>query len=204
MKKAETKDRIKEALDVREMKQSELVERTGIDKGQMSSYLAGRYKPKQTNLNLIAEALSVDEAWLMGYDVPMERESRSLIVETPDPNNEINIILAKIQKGEQLSASEQEKISAHLDKAWPQFTQSFQKLGNTLAESHLKRSFDLLNYENKSKVINYSQNLLQIQEAEEEQEYLIPKAAHERTDIEITEEMRKHDDDLMDNDELWK
>lgn len=74
MKKAETKDRIKEALELREMKQSELVEKTGIDKGQMSSYLAGRYKPKQQNLNLIAEALGVDEAWLMGYDVPMERE----------------------------------------------------------------------------------------------------------------------------------
>lgn len=59
-------------MSIREMKQSELVEKTGIDKGQMSSYLAGRYKPKQTNLNLIAKALSVDEAWLMGYDVPME------------------------------------------------------------------------------------------------------------------------------------
>ena len=29
-------------------------------------------------------------------------------------------------------------------------------------------------------------------------------AAHERTDIEVTEEMRKHDDDIMDNDNLWK
>lgn len=75
MKKAETKDRIREALDIREMKQAELVEKTGIDKGQMSSYLAGRYKPKQNNLHLIAEALSVDEAWLMGYDVPMERSN---------------------------------------------------------------------------------------------------------------------------------
>lgn len=29
-------------------------------------------------------------------------------------------------------------------------------------------------------------------------------AAHERTDIEVTEEMKKHDDDIMDNDDLWK
>lgn len=75
MKKAETKDRIKEALELREMKQSELAEKTGIDKGQMSSYLAGRYNPKQNNLRLIADALSVDEAWLMGFDVPMERNA---------------------------------------------------------------------------------------------------------------------------------
>lgn len=72
MKKAETKDRIKEALEIREMKQSELVEKTGIDKGQMSSYISGKYKPKQKNLHLMAKVLSVDEAWLMGYDVPME------------------------------------------------------------------------------------------------------------------------------------
>ena len=43
MKKAETKDRIKAALEIRDMKQSELVEKTGIDKGQMSSYITGRY-----------------------------------------------------------------------------------------------------------------------------------------------------------------
>lgn len=34
--------------------------------------------------------------------------------------------------------------------------------------------------------------------------YLEPIAAHERTDIEVTDEMRKHDDDLMNNAELWK
>lgn len=72
MKKAEIKDRIKEAMEIREIKQTELVEKTGIDKGQMSSYLSGKYKPKQRNINLIAQALFVDEAWLMGYDVPME------------------------------------------------------------------------------------------------------------------------------------
>lgn len=73
MKKAETKDRIKEAMEIREIKQAELVEKTGIDKGQMSSYLSGKYKPKQGNLERIAKALFVDEAWLMGFDVPMER-----------------------------------------------------------------------------------------------------------------------------------
>ena len=72
MKNAETKDRIREALEIRDMKQSELVERTGIDKGQMSSYISGKYKPKQKNLHLMAKVLSVDEAWLMGYDVPMD------------------------------------------------------------------------------------------------------------------------------------
>lgn len=34
--------------------------------------------------------------------------------------------------------------------------------------------------------------------------YLDPVAAHERTDIEVTDEMRQHDDELMRNDDLWK
>lgn len=66
-------DRIKQALALRNMKQVELVAKTGIDKSQISSYLSGKYKPKQENLSLIAMALEVDEYWLMGQDVPMER-----------------------------------------------------------------------------------------------------------------------------------
>ncbi len=34
--------------------------------------------------------------------------------------------------------------------------------------------------------------------------YLDPVAAHERTDIEVTDEMRQHDDELMRNDDVWK
>lgn len=32
---------------------------------------------------------------------------------------------------------------------------------------------------------------------------LEPVAAHERSDIEITDEMRKHDDDIMNDDDFW-
>lgn len=101
MKKAETKDRIREALEIREMKQAELVEKTGIDKGQMSSYLAGRYKPKQNNLHLMAEALSVDEAWLMGYDVPMERisdKNTDIDLTGSDTSSQVLFVLGKLLK----------------------------------------------------------------------------------------------------------
>ena len=33
--------------------------------------------------------------------------------------------------------------------------------------------------------------------------YLEPVAAHERTDIEVTDEMREHDDAIMENDDEW-
>ena len=34
-------------------------------------------------------------------------------------------------------------------------------------------------------------------------DYLMPQAAHERTDIEVTDDMRKHDNDIMDDDAFW-
>lgn len=67
-------DRMKQAMDIRQMKQTDLVRRTGIGKSSISTYLSGDYEPKQKNIYKMAVALDVSEAWLMGYDVPMERQ----------------------------------------------------------------------------------------------------------------------------------
>lgn len=72
-----TADRLKYAMELRDVKQTDLVETTGISKGALSSYLSGRYEPKQINLHLLSKALHVDEAWLMGLDVPMEKNNFS-------------------------------------------------------------------------------------------------------------------------------
>ena len=69
--------RICKALQIRNMKQIELSEKTGIPKSAISQYCAGAFRPKQKRLFLIAQALQVDEAWLMGLDVPMDRSSDS-------------------------------------------------------------------------------------------------------------------------------
>lgn len=66
--------RLKFAMDKINISQSELVRRTGINKGALSSYLNDRYQPKQKAIYQLAKALNVNEAWLMGYDVPMERD----------------------------------------------------------------------------------------------------------------------------------
>jgi transcriptional regulator with XRE-family HTH domain len=67
-----TADRIKEAMEIRNMRQTDIIEKTGISKGALSSYISGKYVPKQTNTYKIAKALNVDPSWLMGLDVPME------------------------------------------------------------------------------------------------------------------------------------
>ena len=72
------KCRLAKALLVRNMKQVNLARLTCIDSGTINNYLSGKYEPKQDRLEKIARALDVDPVWLMGYDVPMEREKNTL------------------------------------------------------------------------------------------------------------------------------
>ena len=69
--------RLNRAMNIRNLKPVDLVEKTGIDKSKISSYMSGRYKAKQDGVYLLAKALDVDEAWLMGLDVPMLKSNKS-------------------------------------------------------------------------------------------------------------------------------
>lgn len=65
--------RLEKALLIRKMKQSGLCKLANVPKSSLSLYLNGAYKPKQDRIYKMAEVLNVSEVWLMGYDVPMER-----------------------------------------------------------------------------------------------------------------------------------
>lgn len=65
-------NRLQKAMNIRNMKQVDLVEKTGLDKTLLSKYLSGISNAKQDKLTALAEALQVNEIWLMGYDIPME------------------------------------------------------------------------------------------------------------------------------------
>lgn len=65
--------RLKEGMQIRGLRQADLAEMTGLSKSRISHYMTGRYEAKQEALYLIAKALNVNEAWLMGHDVPKER-----------------------------------------------------------------------------------------------------------------------------------
>lgn len=85
-------ERICKALSIRNLKQTDLVERTGIPKSAISQYCSGAFKPKQKRLFQIAKALDVDEAWLMGLDVPMERNSTNYTGEPIQEKSAANCI----------------------------------------------------------------------------------------------------------------
>lgn len=107
-----TSERIREGMELRGLKQADLVEITGISKGALSSYISGRYIPKQNNIYLIAKALNVSESWLMGANVPISRQYISSGVK-------INV-LGRVAAGIPISAIEEiidtEEISQDMAK----------------------------------------------------------------------------------------
>lgn len=71
MKNTLTAKRLREALELRNMKCAELAEKTGISKASISQYYNGVYVPTNIKSGKIAEVLNVSPAWLMGFDVQM-------------------------------------------------------------------------------------------------------------------------------------
>lgn len=48
-----------------------------MNKSDISQYVSGKVEPSQSKLIILGMALNVNEAWLMGFDVPMERENNN-------------------------------------------------------------------------------------------------------------------------------
>lgn len=61
--------RLKIAMTEQKITQAELCKKTNIPKSAMSQYIKGSFCPKADRTYVIAQALNVSEAWLMGYDV---------------------------------------------------------------------------------------------------------------------------------------
>ena len=87
--------RIKKALSIRNMTQTELCSRAKISKSSLSEYLSGKYEPKQDKIFILAQALNVDPVWLWGYDVPMEKQD-------PPEEKKIPLTEQELNEGERL------------------------------------------------------------------------------------------------------
>lgn len=82
--KATTADRLKEIMNQYDLRQIDILKRAEpfckkfdvkLGRNDLSQYASGKVSPGQEKLTVLALALDVSEAWLMGYDVPMERNS---------------------------------------------------------------------------------------------------------------------------------
>lgn len=80
--KVTTAERLKQIMAERNIRQVEILNRCKpyckeynmtMGRSDLSQYVSGKFTPGQRKLAILALALNVSEAWLMGYDVPMER-----------------------------------------------------------------------------------------------------------------------------------
>lgn len=85
MKKT-TSERLKEVMQIKRLQQADIYRlcqplclqyNVKMERNVISQYVNGKYLPTQKKLTILALALEVNEAWLMGYDVPMEREEKN-------------------------------------------------------------------------------------------------------------------------------
>ena len=88
MKTSTTSERLKQLMRERNLRQVDILQMSipycrkydiSLSKSSLNQYISGYAIPGQHKLMILALALNVREAWLMGYDVPMEREEK----ETP-------------------------------------------------------------------------------------------------------------------------
>lgn len=81
MKITDSKHRLMKLMEVFDITQSDISKKTGIQNSAISMYVNGSRVPRQDKIGAIADAYNVDPAWLMGYDVPMERRDNSSAAE---------------------------------------------------------------------------------------------------------------------------
>lgn len=76
-------ERLNKAFKASGLSQSELCDKADINKGALSSYLSGRYFPKQIALEKLSSALNVSISYLMGFDIVDTADEKS----RPLPSN---------------------------------------------------------------------------------------------------------------------
>ena len=106
-------DRLREAMDLRQIKQADLSRITGIGKSSISTYLSGEYEPKQINTYKLAQALNVNPSWLLGNDIPMDlpsAESTSL-----PQSQQIDVIHISYASGNQSSDELRKQLHEFID-----------------------------------------------------------------------------------------
>ncbi len=89
------KDRLIQAMEVRNVKAVELAEKTGLSKARISQYMNGVYVPKSKGTHLIAKALQVEETWLMGITDNMERTERNSLLNQEGGSEKIMTVLKR-------------------------------------------------------------------------------------------------------------
>lgn len=244
MKKQTTSDRLKQIMSERNLRQVDILEmckpycqkyNIKLGRNDLSQYVTGKVEPGQKKLTILGKALNVSEAWLMGFDVPMERENKwADIKKSIDKIDAFEAQLKAIgwnceyfncndwdlienggmglnDDGEMVEDGTGYPVGCSLP------DKGYTKCQNcAYRHPHYRFSNGTLSFDVSPKEYHSFRNDVELFYKKRLQKLLLKSseqifnnenelhAAHERTDIEVTEEMRKHDDDIMTDDSEWE
>jgi transcriptional regulator with XRE-family HTH domain len=124
MKDSNTSQRLQQLMRERRLKQVDILnaskpycEKYGVklNKSDLSQYVSGKVEPGQDKLFVLGCALNVNEAWLMGFDVQMERTN---VLPLADGDNELEMASLNIETTRVMyeADAQTKKIEQHLKK----------------------------------------------------------------------------------------
>lgn len=99
--------RFNEVVRRKKIKQTDLVNLTGIRQSSISDYFNARYLPKQDKIYLLAKALNVSPSWLMGIG-----EDNLFLPNEPEPNEHLNKIIEAV---DDFTPSECDELAKYID-----------------------------------------------------------------------------------------
>ena len=225
MKTSNTSERLRALMNTNGYRQVDILEKckpycdkynVKLGRNDLSQYVNGKVEPKQDKLSILSLALNVNEAWLMGFDVPMERNKWTHIKQSMDEMNAFEAELSSLGwKCEYISCNAWEEVEMGVNEGVP--------IGCTLPDSVRRNCSTCYMKEPKyifsngttsfevsptdySEFLDDSKNFflrrikkLMLKSSDKLFSNTFLNAAHERTDIAVTNEMRSHDDDIMDD-----
>lgn len=170
--------RIKKIRKKNKLNQEEFGKRIGIGKTSVSKLESGENNPSEQTIILICSEFNIDEHWLRTGEGTSDRKLT--------PSEEIEKIVRNL-----LDYSKDSKKNPLYDMI-----------------IEMMKDYNELDPDSQAVIKNYCSKvqagLAHNQEASEQtttyqkdRSYLRPVAAHERTDIEVTDEMRQSDDELV-------
>lgn len=198
--------RIKEARKNAKLTQKDLATRLNLQSYQIiGQYESGIRRPKWERLKEIARILDVNPKYLAGES---NRPKGSFCIKKKDGSKEYidtSNFLNAIDKFS-LKKEEQTVSDILMDQMKQEIYLRALQESMSYRETEILKIMKSLNNKGQDKAIEQVEMLTKIPEYRKEDtshQISALNAAHERADIEVTEEMKKHDDDIMNDDSEW-
>ncbi|MEY8737146.1 helix-turn-helix domain-containing protein [Lactobacillus sp. AN1001] len=124
MRKFTTGDRLHYLMDARGLKQVDILRETKplqkkynikLSKSTLSQYVNNIQSPDQDRLYLLSKTLNVSEPWLMGFDVPQERDDNKIgkddrVKKINSSSGKVTTKLTELRKRADLSQTKLAKV----------------------------------------------------------------------------------------------